>query len=163
MEPDSKLLLVIDVGTRMLALHAHATGYATLQFTLGDDSVYVIIKEETPERTAMLFITRIPTHRNDGTPISDAELEDIKRQIWEAFGGLSLDGPGSGVWVADDGTIYEEASYMVQVHCDRSQYHEARALVVSIGRQLGQRAMYFEVRYFDGVEIIDIPDVDAPA
>ena len=35
---------------------------------------------------------------------------------------------------------------------------QARELVIQIGRQLGQRAMYFEVRYFDGVEIIDISD-----
>ena len=108
----------------------------------------------------MIFITRIPTHRNDATLVSAAELEDIKRQVWEAFGGLSIDGPGSGVWIADDGTIYEENSYMLQVHCDRSQYQEARELIISIGRQLGQRAMYFEVRYFDGVEIIDIPDIN---
>lgn len=110
----------------------------------------------------MIFITRIPTHRNDGTPVSDTELEDIKRQVWETFGGLSIDGPGSGVWIADDGAIYEENSYVLQVHCDRSQYHEARELIISIGRQLGQRAMYFEVRYFDGVDIVDIPNPDAP-
>ena len=106
----------------------------------------------------MIFITRIPTHRNDGTLIRQEELEAIKRQVWETFGGLSLDGPGSGVWVADDGAVYDETSYMLQVHCDRDRYQEARELVMQIGRQLGQRAMYFEVRYFDGVEIIDIPD-----
>ena len=108
----------------------------------------------------MIFITRIPTHRNDRMPIQPDELEAIKRQVWEAFGGLSLDGPGQGVWLADDGTVYDETSYMLQVYCDRDRYQEARDLVIRIGRQLGQRAMYFEVRYFDGVEIIDIPDVD---
>ena len=35
-----------------------------------------------------------------------------------------------------------------------AQLQEARELVIRIGRQLGQRAMYFEVR--EGGEIIDI-------
>ncbi|ETX06897.1 MAG: hypothetical protein ETSY2_14355 [Candidatus Entotheonella gemina] len=108
----------------------------------------------------MIFITRVPTHRNDGTPIHSDELETIKRRVWEAFGGLSIDGPGTGVWVADDGTVYDETSYILQVHCDRARYQEARELVTQIGRQLGQQAMYFEVRYFAGVDIIDISDAD---
>jgi hypothetical protein len=40
------------------------------------------------------------------------------------------------------------------------QHQEARELVLRIGQKLGQKAMYFEVRYFDGVEILEVP---APA
>ena len=43
------------------------------------------------------------------------------------------------------------------VVCDRSQIDEARDAVVSIGKQLGQRAMHFEVRDYDGVQILEIP------
>jgi hypothetical protein len=34
---------------------------------------------------------------------------------------------------------------------------EAQPAVVKIGRELGQRAMYFEVRDYDGVQILEVP------
>ena len=46
--------------------------------------------------------------------------------IADKFGGVSVDGPGQGAWIGED------------------------------GRMLDQKAMYFEVQYFDGVEIIDV-------
>ena len=50
----------------------------------------------------------------------------------------------------------DEPSYVLTVACSREDYSLARQLVIDIGRRLDQRAMYFEVRYFDGVEIIAI-------
>jgi hypothetical protein len=34
---------------------------------------------------------------------------------------------------------------------------EAQQAVTKIGRELGQRAMYFEVRDYDGVQILEVP------
>ena len=102
----------------------------------------------------LLVITRIPTHRNDGAKISAAARRDILRQVRDAFGGYTLEGPFQGAWVADDGKIYEETSYRLEVIIEPGQLQMARELVISIGKQLGQRAMYFEVR--EGGEIIDI-------
>ena len=96
----------------------------------------------------------MPTHRNDGTKISVKERREILRQVRDAFGGYSLEGPFQGAWVADDGKVYEETSYRLEVIIAPEQLQVARELVVRIGKQLGQRAMYFEVR--DGGEIIDI-------
>lgn len=36
-----------------------------------------------------------------------------------------------------------------------THFNDGRPVVIAIGRMLDQEAMYFEVQYFDGVEIID--------
>lgn len=45
----------------------------------------------------------------------------------------------------------------VTVVCDRVQLDEAREAVIRIGVELRQRAMYFEVRDYDGVQILEMP------
>ncbi|MCI0461795.1 MAG: hypothetical protein L0Z62_33000 [Gemmataceae bacterium] len=47
-----------------------------------------------------------------------------------------------------------DSSIKVTVACDRERLHEAEDAVRAIGRHLGQKAMYFEVRYDDGVGIL---------
>ncbi|HEV3004830.1 MAG TPA: hypothetical protein VGX78_10235 [Pirellulales bacterium] len=102
----------------------------------------------------MLVITRIPTHRNDGSRIKLRERRQILTRVREAFGGYSLEGPFQGSWVADDGQIYEETSYRLEVLVAADRLGEARELFVAIGKQLGQRAIYWEVR--EGGEVIDL-------
>jgi hypothetical protein len=102
----------------------------------------------------MLVVTRIPTHRNDGTKISQRERRSILSLVREKFGGYTLEGPFQGAWVADDGAVYEETSYRLEVLVPPERVSEARDLFARIGRQLGQRAIYFEVR--DAGEIIDL-------
>jgi hypothetical protein len=102
----------------------------------------------------MVVITRIPTHRNDGSRISRRERRAILTLVRDAFGGYSLEGPFQGAWIADDGQVYEETSYRLEVLIEPEQLREARELFVLIGRQLGQIAIYFEVR--EGGEIIEL-------
>src|SRR4029453_9724291 len=99
----------------------------------------------------MLVITRIPTHRNDRSKVGRKELRGILNRVCDAFGGYTLEGPFQGAWVADDGQRYEETSYRLEVIVAPEEVNEARELFVSIGAQLGQRAIYFEVR--EGGEI----------
>jgi hypothetical protein len=47
--------------------------------------------------------------------ISAAARRDILRQVRDAFGGYTLEGPFQGAWVADDGKVYEETSYRLEV------------------------------------------------
>lgn len=103
---------------------------------------------------ALIVVTRIPTHRNDGSMIDVTARRQILRQVRDVFGGYSLEGPFQGTWIADDGNVYEETSYRLEVIIEPGQLQMARELVIRIGKQLGQRAMYFEVR--EGGEIIDI-------
>ncbi|MBL8792642.1 MAG: hypothetical protein JNM56_01925 [Planctomycetia bacterium] len=102
----------------------------------------------------MLAITRIPTHRNDGSKVSQRERRALLSLVRDRFGGYSLEGPFEGAWVADDGQVYEETSYRLEVMVPPERLGEVRATFVRIGRQLGQRAIYFEVR--DGGEVIDL-------
>jgi hypothetical protein len=102
----------------------------------------------------MLVITRIPTHRNDGSKVSQRERRAFLTLVRDTFGGYSLEGPFQGAWVGDDGRVYEETSYRLEVLVPADRVGEARALFVRLGKQLGQRAIYFEVR--EGGEIIDL-------
>lgn len=105
----------------------------------------------------MKLTTRIPTHLNDGTPVDASTMQTIRVMIANEFGGVSVDGPGQGLWIAADGTPYDEPSYLVTFAAsDRSSYAAARKLVMEIGRMLAQEAMYFEVQYFDGVEVFPV-------
>ena len=102
----------------------------------------------------MLVITRIPTHRNDGSKISQRERRAFLTLVRDTFGGYTLEGPFQGAWVADDGRAYEETSYRLEVLVAPERLREARELFTRLGKQLGQRAIYFEVR--EGGEIIDL-------
>jgi hypothetical protein len=103
---------------------------------------------------AMLVVSRIPTHRNDGSRVSKRERRTILSVVRDTFGGYSLEGPFEGAWVADDGRVYEETSYRLEVLVPAERVSEARELFTQIGKQLGQRAIYFEVR--EAGEIIDL-------
>jgi hypothetical protein len=102
----------------------------------------------------MLVITRIPTHRNDGSKISTRERRAFLTLVRNTFGGYSLEGPFEGAWVGDEGRVYEETSYRLEVLVPPERLGEARQLFMRLGRQLGQRAIYFEVR--EGGEIIEL-------
>src|SRR5438128_8733427 len=102
----------------------------------------------------MLVITRIPTHRNDGSKISQRERRAFLTLVRDTFGGYTLEGPFEGSWVADDGRVYEETSYRLEVLVHANRVSEARELFIRLGKQFGQRAIYFEVR--DAGEIIDL-------
>jgi hypothetical protein len=102
----------------------------------------------------MLVVTRIPTHRNDRSRISKRERRAILSLVRDTFGGYALEGPFEGAWVGDDGRVYEETSYRLEVLVPPDRVKEARQLFTRIGKQLGQRAIYFEVR--EAGEIIDL-------
>jgi hypothetical protein len=102
----------------------------------------------------MLVVTRIPTHRNDGSRISRRERRSILSLVRDTFAGYTLEGPFEGTWVADDGRVYAETSYRLEVLVPPERVSEARELFIRIGKLLGQRAMYFEVR--EAGEIIDL-------
>jgi hypothetical protein len=105
----------------------------------------------------MVFVTLIPVRRNDGSAVSGAEQQDIIRGLWRQFGGVTIEGQVTGHWIDDaDGRHYQDDSLKVSVLCDTGRLPEAESVVREIGRRLGQRAMWFEVRYADGVRIIDV-------
>jgi hypothetical protein len=105
----------------------------------------------------VVFGTRVPTHYNDGTPVPEAVLHDIMDRANTLFGGCTLENPAKGTWRDDQGQVYAEESQRLEIACERGRYGEVREFVIAVGQLLDQKAMYFEVRYFDGAEIIDVP------
>lgn len=104
----------------------------------------------------MVFTTIIPTYRNDGSPVDQAEMNEILKEIWERFGGATIDGQVEGHWIDDQGRHYQDTGVRVTVATDRTRLLDAQATVREIGRKLEQKAMYFEVRYYDGAQILEI-------
>jgi hypothetical protein len=106
----------------------------------------------------MIAVTRIPTHRNDGSEVTALELKRILRQVRRKFDGYSLEGPYPGSWVDSNGEVYEEESYKLEVVVPRHRVEEVRKHFMKIGKRLGQRAIFFEVR--EGGEIIELNGED---
>lgn len=102
----------------------------------------------------MTFTILIPRSRNDGSPVAPEEMEQIIESIWKRFGGLTSFANAVGHWLDEGGQHYEDKSIKATVACERDRLEEAKEITREIGRRLGQKAMYFEVRYYDGVQIL---------
>jgi hypothetical protein len=71
------------------------------------------------------------------------------------FGGATNEGRTLGHWIDPaDSQHYRDEGLMISVVCDNGRLSEAEGAVRQIGAQLGQKAMYFEVRDFDGVRFL---------
>ncbi len=104
----------------------------------------------------MKFTTLIPTTWNDGTTIKPAVLDRVIERLWRPFGGMTDEGQVTGHWIDEDGTEFTDVCIKVSIECDRTRLQEAVRAVRRAGRKLGQRAMYFEVAGYDGVQILRI-------
>src|SRR5437764_15223012 len=104
----------------------------------------------------MKFTTLIPTTRNDGTAVEAAVLERVVDSLRRPFRGMTKEGYVTGHWIDDDGTEFTDLCLKVFIECDRDRLFEAIKAVKRVGRRLGQRAMYFEVDGYDGVQILRI-------
>jgi hypothetical protein len=102
------------------------------------------------------FTTLIPTTRNDGAAVKPSVLARLVDGLWRPFGGMTDEGLVRGHWIDDDGTEFADVCMKVSIECDRDRLDVAIKAVRRIGRKLGQRAMYFEVSGYDGVQILRI-------
>ena len=83
-------------------------------------------------------------------------LKRLIDSLWRPFRGVTLEGTVTGHWIDDDGMEFTDVCIKVAIECDRSRLAEAIKAIKRIGRKLGQRAMYFEVVGYDGVQILRI-------
>jgi hypothetical protein len=104
----------------------------------------------------MKFTTLVPTTWNDGTVVEPAFLSRLIDRLWHPFGGMTEEGWVTGHWVDDDGTEFTDLCIKVAIACDRARLQEALRAVRHVGRKLRQKAMYFEVAGYDGVQILHI-------
>jgi hypothetical protein len=106
----------------------------------------------------MKFTTLIPVRFNDGRKVPLRRMKQLLDQLAIEFGGCSDEGLTKGQWIDPKDSIhYRDESRRVSVVCDRVLLDDARQAVIRIGGALGQRAMYFEVRDYDGVQILEVP------
>ena len=104
----------------------------------------------------MQFTTLIPTRHNDGSAVKPSVLARLIDGLWRPFGGMTNDGLVTGYWIDDDGKQFTDVCVKVSIECDRHCLNQAINAVRRIGRKLQQRAMYFEVSGYDGVQILRI-------
>ncbi len=69
---------------------------------------------------------------------------------------MTNEGKVTGRWIDADGTECADVCVKVSIECERDRLPEALRAVRRVGRKLGQRAMYFEVSGYDGVQILRI-------
>ena len=90
-------------------------------------------------------------------PPDRADIDNVfflNDRVRDGFRGYSFEGPFDGSWIAEDSSVYEEQHHKLEVVLSKEEIDKARELFVSIGNQLGQRAIFFEVRA--GGEIIEL-------
>jgi hypothetical protein len=99
------------------------------------------------------FTTLIPTSKN-GTELKPSALARIVESLWWPFGGMTNEGLVTGHWIDEDDTEFRDVCVKISIECDRDRLPDAIKAVRRIGRKLAQRAMYFEVSGYDGVQIV---------
>lgn len=104
----------------------------------------------------MKFTTLIPTTGNDGTAFKPSILSRLIDSLWRPFGGMTNEGYVTGRWIDSDGEEFADTCVKISIECERERLVDAIKAVKRIGRRLSQRAMYFEVAGYDGVQILRI-------
>lgn len=92
--------------------------------------------------------TLIPLYRNGEPPVRAPkdEIEDILDEIYDHFGGYTVEGRTRGRWLDQEtGLDYRDLCLKVSVAIEESRLAEAEMLVAKIGKQLGQIEMFFEI------------------
>jgi hypothetical protein len=103
----------------------------------------------------MKITTLIPLQFNDLRPVPEEQLRQIIDNLVKQFGACTEEGRVVGHRPEPDRPgIARENFLKLSIEMDRKRLDEARAAVRQIGRILAQREMYFEVREYDGVQII---------
>lgn len=106
----------------------------------------------------MKFTTLIPLRFNDGREVPTEDVNRLIDALAAQFKGCSDEGVTKGQWLdPKEARLYRDESRRVTVVCDNEQLWEAQEAVIRIGQELSQRAMYFEVRDYDGVQFLEIP------
>ena len=104
----------------------------------------------------MKFTTLLQTTDNHGAPFKLSFLNREIELLWRPFRGMTNEGSVTGHWIDDDGEEFSDTCIKVSIECERNSLPKALKAVKRLGRRLGQRAMYFEVTGYDGVQILRI-------
>jgi hypothetical protein len=103
----------------------------------------------------MKITTLLPLADNDGVPFPADKIDNILQSLTVQFHGCSTDGKVDGRSL-ENGITYKDQSLRVTIVCDNVRLFEVQNRIREIGRELGQVSMYFEVRDYDGVQLLRI-------
>ena len=93
----------------------------------------------------------VPLAYNDAKPVEKSKIHQISKVIDRQFGGFRILATELGSWMGQ-----EERMMPIRVVVPKERIDELKVVVVEIGRDLGQKQMYFEVGY-PGVELLKVP------
>jgi hypothetical protein len=106
----------------------------------------------------MKFTTLIPLRFNDGQEVPQEQLNRLLDELVLQFSGCSDEGVTKGQWLdPKNSQLYRDESRRISVVCENRLLWDAQQAVIKIGKELGQLAMYFEVRDYDGVQFLEVP------
>lgn len=103
----------------------------------------------------LVFITLIPITRNDGSPVPQAEQDEILESLVDKFGQLTIEGTVQGIWQdPETGEVHREKSLKVKIGCDLKKAAMVPDIIREIGIRLGQKEMYLEMSGGAGLESV---------
>src|ERR1043166_2679408 len=82
----------------------------------------------------------IPLADNDGREFDPEVIKDVLKVLDRQFGRYTIKGVLEGAWFGQT-----EKSWRIEVDVEPERVHVLRQLVYAIGKQLGQKEMYFNV------------------
>jgi len=65
---------------------------------------------------------KLPINFNNGTPIPDKILVNVKNFFVDRYGGLSVDGPSEGYW-EENGFIYRDTNLEFSIFIPKNTFH----------------------------------------
>lgn len=90
------------------------------------------------------YIVLLPLSRNDGTPVSKAQLDGYLAELFSLADGYTVAGTVTGAYRMRGGKKQTDRSLEIWIVVDESQQGELRYWLANIGAELGQEAMYLE-------------------
>jgi hypothetical protein len=99
----------------------------------------------------------LPLTDNHGQPIPTEVIVSLQRELLAQFGGFTIHPTSQGRWQSRQGRVYQEEVVIYEVAVPEDQISLLRDIVVRLGWQLGQEAMYFDAPP-PSVSIIDLSE-----
>ena len=83
----------------------------------------------------------IPVRYNDGAPVEQQKIDQTQRELYERFGGMTVEGPVRGWWV-DGGRVYEDEQLLFIVDTNDGEDGFWPTYASQLRERFQQEAMY---------------------
>lgn len=86
--------------------------------------------------TKKLFEILVPCQYNTGKPVRTRHHKEWDKYVRKLSGGLTIQRPAIGNWVASNGDLYEERMIPVKIVCTQAQIEKIMKFTMSHYKQL---------------------------